>query len=155
MAFAFVADGTITEYPVGPTTIRRRFPNVVFAANLENANLAPFGVVKVADADRPSINATTQRVEEGTPALVDGTWTQVWNAVDLTSDEVQAATDAKAASVRAQRDELLVASDWAVLPDSPLSADKKTEWEQYRQGLRDITSAEGFPYSMSWPSKPA
>ena len=155
MAFAFVADGAITEYPVGPTTIRRRFPNVAFAANMENANLTPFGVVKVADADRPTIDATTQRIEEGTPVLVDGTWTQVWNTVDLTSDELQAATDAKAASVRSKRDELLAASDWTVLADSPLSTSKKTEWKTYRTALRDISSASGFPYTMSWPTKPS
>ena len=122
---------------------------------MENANLTPFGVVKVADADRPTIDATTQRIEEGAPALVDGTWTQVWNTVDLTSDEVQAATDAKAASVRNQRDELLAASDWTVLADSPLSTSKKTEWKTYRTALRDISSASGFPYTMSWPTKPS
>ena len=155
MAFAFVADGAITEYPVSSTTIRRRFPNVAFAANMENANLAPFGVVKVAQVALPTVDYTTQRIEEGTPALVDGTWTQVWNTVDLTSDEVQAATDAKAASVRNQRDELLAASDWTVLADSPLSTSKKTEWKTYRTALRDISSASGFPYTMSWPTKPS
>ena len=67
----------------------------------------------------------------------------------------RARIDSEAATrVRQVRADKLAACDWTVLPDSPLSDGKKTEWEQYRQGLRDITSAEGFPHNVSWPSEP-
>ena len=42
-------------------------------------------------------------------------------------------------SLRDYRNNLLRQSDWTVMPDSPLSDSKKTEWKTYRQKLRDIT----------------
>ena len=42
-------------------------------------------------------------------------------------------------ALRDYRNGLLFQSDWTVMPDSPLSDSKKTEWKTYRQALRDIT----------------
>ena len=50
------------------------------------------------------------------------------------------AFDRAMASLRNERNRLLAESDWAVLPDSPLSDSDKTAWETYRQELRDITN---------------
>lgn len=60
-----------------------------------------------------------------------------------------------AVKVRADRDSKLAACDWTVLTDSPLSTSKKTEWKAYRTGLRDITAADGFPHTMTWPTEPS
>ncbi len=60
-----------------------------------------------------------------------------------------------AANVRADRDKRLTACDWTVLTDSPLTTAKKTEWKTYRQALRDISAADGFPHTMSWPTEPS
>lgn len=40
--------------------------------------------------------------------------------------------------LRLKRTWLLKESDWTVMPDSPLSDSKKTEWKTYRQALRDL-----------------
>lgn len=56
---------------------------------------------------------------------------------------------------RALRDELLRQSDWAVLPDAPLSDEKKQEWMAYRQALRDIPQQSGFPEQVVMPELPA
>ena len=42
--------------------------------------------------------------------------------------------------VRTQRNAALAASDWAVLPDSPLEENRKTAIAAYRQDLRDFPS---------------
>lgn len=42
--------------------------------------------------------------------------------------------------VRTQRNAALAASDWAVLPDSPLEENRKTAIALYRQELRDFPS---------------
>jgi hypothetical protein len=56
---------------------------------------------------------------------------------------------ASATQVRAERDELLAASDHMAL------ADRITDsWRTYRQALRDLPAAEGFPESVTWPSEP-
>lgn len=39
---------------------------------------------------------------------------------------------------RNKRDRALIESDWTQLSTSPLSDAKKTEWEIYRQSLRDL-----------------
>jgi hypothetical protein len=57
----------------------------------------------------------------------------------------------QAASVRASRTQKLNDCDWTQIADS--TADKAA-WATYRQALRDITSASGFPWTMTWPETP-
>ena len=56
-----------------------------------------------------------------------------------------------AAGVRAERDALLVASDWTQVADAPVD---QAAWAMYRQSLRDITTQVGFPSAVIWPDKP-
>ena len=60
-----------------------------------------------------------------------------------------------ATDVRKERDAKLAASDWTQMADSPLAADKKTEWAAYRTSLRDLPSATGFPHTHTWPTEPS
>jgi hypothetical protein len=53
--------------------------------------------------------------------------------------------------VRGVRDGLMMQSDWSQAPDS--TADREA-WATYRQALRDITTQEGFPTNITWPTKP-
>jgi hypothetical protein len=57
----------------------------------------------------------------------------------------------KAEFVRSDRNEKLKNCDWTQIADS--TADK-TAWATYRQQLRDITTASGFPWTMTWPDAP-
>ena len=57
---------------------------------------------------------------------------------------------ASATQVRAQRDKLLASSDSMALSDRITD-----EWRTYRQALRDLPSAEGFPANVTWPSEPS
>ena len=66
--------------------------------------------------------------------------------------EYKARKDAEqAANVRTQRTEKLKNCDWTQIADS--TADKAA-WATYRQALRDITTASGFPWTMTWPESP-
>jgi hypothetical protein len=56
-------------------------------------------------------------------------------------------------SLRAIRNSLLAETDWTQAGDSPLSEDKKTEWKNYRQALRDLTDLDDLT-SIVWPAKP-
>ena len=51
--------------------------------------------------------------------------------------------------VRAERDELLAASDYMALADRITD-----EWRTYRQALRDLPQAEGFP-DVVFPTPPS
>lgn len=56
--------------------------------------------------------------------------------------------------VRRQRDDLLNKYEWTVAsPD--LTDDKKAEWKTYRQALRDLPAQSGFPWDITWPTKPS
>jgi hypothetical protein len=41
-----------------------------------------------------------------------------------------------------------------MLPDVPMAAGKKYEWEVYRSALREIDHQAGFPNEIIWPVKP-
>ena len=65
------------------------------------------------------------------------------------SDFQESAVAASATQGRAQRDALLAASDHMAL------ADRITDdWRTYRQALRDLPAAEGFPENITWPTEP-
>jgi len=67
------------------------------------------------------------------------------NWPDFQSDPVAAS----ATQVRAQRDALLAASDSMALADRITD-----EWRTYRQALRDLPAAEGFP-NVAFPTPPS
>jgi hypothetical protein len=69
----------------------------------------------------------------------------------MTAEERQIVLDEQWSAVRRRRNELLLASDWTQLTDSP--TDKAT-WAVYRQNLRDIT-AQVDPFNLVWPIKPS
>ncbi|WP_082603516.1 tail fiber assembly protein [Flavobacterium sp. Root901] len=57
-------------------------------------------------------------------------------------------------NLRTTRNTLLTDSDWTQLEDSPLSEEKKTEWKNYRQKLRDLTNLDDLT-SIFWPTQPS
>lgn len=54
--------------------------------------------------------------------------------------------------LRILRNNALFQSDWSQLDDSPLSAEEKQKYAEYRQALRDLPQQEGFP-NVSLPEK--
>lgn len=67
-------------------------------------------------------------------------------------------TEELAASVRAERDRRITATDYLVMLDYPLDTDKLEEIKAYRQALRDLPQQLGFPWGgpddpeCTWPS---
>lgn len=56
-------------------------------------------------------------------------------------------------AVRHQRDILIAATDWMVLPDAPFTESEIVEIKEYRQALRDITE-QSDPGNILWPERP-
>jgi hypothetical protein len=56
--------------------------------------------------------------------------------------------------LRKKRDELLAASDFTQLADSPLNSEQKQVWRVYRQALRNLPQQSGDPDNIIWPEKP-
>ena len=74
---------------------------------------------------------------------------EAWQG-EVTVEEVADTTD----EIRARRDRLLAATDWAGLPDSPLDAQSLEAVKTYRQALRDVPQQERFPSAITWPQMP-
>ena len=58
--------------------------------------------------------------------------------------------------VRMWRNNLLIQSDTAVLPDrwATMTSEKQQAWSTYRQTLRDIPQLFSDPADVIWPTKP-
>ena len=71
--------------------------------------------------------------------------------VNLTIEELEGVDDrCKAEQYRYVRDDLLAETDWWAVADRTM-----TDAEiSYRQALRDIPAQEGFPATITWPTKP-
>ena len=86
--------------------------------------------------------------------------------VELTAEEIaqrdaeeqawnDGAFDRAIADLRQRRNSLIASSDWVMMSDSPIT--DKTEWETYRQALRDITNGLTTVEdvnAVTWPTKP-
>lgn len=58
--------------------------------------------------------------------------------------------ETKEIEVRYKRNDLLAETDWWAAGDRTVSQAER----DYRQALRDVTSQEGFPHNVTWPTKP-
>lgn len=89
----------------------------------------------------PFLDAETQ--------LYKTTWVK-----KVSQDQYEARLFIKSREARNSRDFLIAQTDWTQMKDVVLSAEKEQEWKEYRQALRDITSQEGFPFNVVWPTAP-
>ena len=94
------------------------------------------GVCQDADFDLVP-EGTTAYVNHGdwrddTHRLVDGEFVEIVKSDEEVVSEMWL-------SVRTIRDGRLKSSDWTQMPDSPLTSDQRSEWQMYRQQLRDLT----------------
>jgi len=123
------------------------FPNVSFpASGPSDAFLSEQGAVKVS-MFRP--HTATQKLVSCAPVVENG-FAYVVEVADKTEAEIAADVASKEAQVRAARDRALSASDWTQVADAPVD---QQAWATYRQALRDLPSAEGWP-DVELPSEP-
>jgi hypothetical protein len=137
-------------YPYSIQQLKLDEYNVSFPNDLTTEILEGFGVHSVQQTPMP--NDYTKNISEGTPQLIDGVYTQMWNQTDATQEEINTKIQNQWEQIRVARNEILKECDWAVLPDSPVSASIE-EWKTYRQQLRDVTS-QSNPFEIVWPTHP-
>jgi hypothetical protein len=96
------------------------------------------------------------------PSNTDGKFYKLSNGVPVTMTEKELEDyrfDLKRTWVlqdaRNKRDRALIESDWTQLSTSPLSDAKKTEWETYRQALRDLPDNISEDLAYTLPVVPA
>lgn len=115
-------------------------PNTSFPDLPSNDLLALWNVYPYVILNQPEYDYLTQTAVAAPITQINGVWTQAWVIENLPIEQAEQ-------GVRAQRDELLLQTDWAALSDRVLTP----EMAAYRQALRDVTKQQGFPYNVVWP----
>lgn len=135
-----ITNGVPSKYTIGQ--LRRDNPQTSFPRIIPDSVLADYSVYpcSIVDVDIDPLVQTK----------VDGDYTQTNNIWSLQRVAANLPQQDAERNVREHRDALLLETDYLALSDNTMSAAMTT----YRQELRDITDQAGFPYSVTWPTKP-
>jgi len=137
-----LTNGQPEKYSIGQ--LRRDNPNTSFPKAPSDELLARWDVYPYTVPVRPDFDPLVQECIEGNFVEVNGAWMLPWVVQNKAQDQAER-------SIRKKRDSLLQDTDWTQVADAPVN---QTAWAAYRQELRDITTQDGFPYSVTWPNKP-
>ena len=147
-----IENNQVAQYPYSIEQLREDNSNISFPAEISNDTLAAYGVYPVSYGPAPSYNPATQKLAVSSqPSFVNGNWILTKSIIDKTAEQITNDTATQAIQMRALRDQRLTQTDWCALSDVTMS----TEMTTYRQALRDLPTQEGFPYNVTWPTKPA
>lgn len=151
--------------------LKNKYKNVSLPKVWTQTTLDSLGVDPIYESDPPSVESNQKAVQSGTVKNSDGQWVYAWsvealfkdytvtdsegNETTVTAEEQLAAktkadTDSLALSARNKRNDLLKETDHYGLSDVTMSDAMTT----YRQALRDVPQQEGFPETITWPTKP-
>ena len=138
-----LTNGSVDQFPYTIGQLRRDNPSVSFPAKIPDSILNQYDVYPVTELDKPSFDSVTQTLTLGTPSLNGNQWEVSY----VVENRLQADAELR---VRQNRDALLIETDWMALSDVTMSSEMTT----YRQALRDVPSQSGFPFNITWPTKP-
>ena len=86
---------------------------------------------------------------------VDGVYSDLTAEEEAALDAMSDAADLDLTPIRNERAARLASSDWTDLPNAPLTAEKATEWQTYRQELRDYPAqSDRISTLPEWPTPP-
>lgn len=143
--------------------IRKLFSNTSLP-RVWDSNVCEFlGIDPILESPSPEITRYQTAIKNGVEQDANGNWVWAWTIgpVFTDNDEGTAAEqeaayrqsidDKQATAIRSERDSLLSQTDWTQVADAPVD---QTAWATYRQALRDVPAQAGFPWEVTWPSKP-
>ena len=157
MLLVKTSNGQVEQFPYTLGDLRRDNPQTSFPKKIGDAILASYGIYHVMPETQPEYDNLVQSLvrdpephnnetavdEETGETYNTGRWVIGYTAENKPQYQAEDA-------VRNKRDQLLKETDWMALSDVTMSA----EMTSYRQALRDITAQAGFPYEVTWPTKP-
>ena len=148
---------------------RALHPSTSFTQQINAETLDAFGADVVFEGPQATGGTVYQYSQASGVELVNGKWftkhilgpifidreaTETEPAQTAAQQEAayKTAKDAdQAKSVRTSRNDKLKECDWTQISDATVD---QTVWATYRQALRNISSQEGFPWTITWPEQP-
>jgi hypothetical protein len=144
MLLVKTSNGVVEQYPYTISDLYHDNPHTSFPKTVSKDALANYSVYEVTPTTRPEYNHLVQSVVcNSEPHVESGEWVIGYTVENKTQDLAET-------NVRNYRSNLLSKTDWMATTDNTMT----TAMAEYRQALRDITSQEGFPYDVTWPTKP-
>ena len=143
--FIKLTNGTPAKYTLGQ--LRRDNPPTSFPKLIPDDLLASYDVYPYTRPIAPEYDSLTHRLTDGAFEQVDGAWVLPYVVEQQPLEQAER-------NIRSRRDGLLQETDWIVIKSYERGQNIPAEWELYRQALRDITEQAGFPYEVTWPTKP-
>jgi len=140
-----LTNGTPAKYTLGQ--LRRDNPQTSFPKLIPDDLLASYDVYPYTRPNTPEYDNLSHRLTDGAFEQVDGAWSLPYVVEQLPKDQSER-------NIRSRRDSLLQDTDWIVIKSYERGQNIPAEWELYRQALRDITEQTGFPYEVTWPTRP-
>ena len=140
-----LTNGTPAKYTLGQ--LRRDNPHTSFPKLIPDDLLASYDVYPYTRPAAPEYDSLTHRLTDGSFEQVDGAWVLPYVVEQQPLEQAER-------NIRSRRDGLLQETDWIVIKSYERGQNIPAEWELYRQALRDITEQAGFPYEVTWPTKP-
>jgi hypothetical protein len=131
--------------------IRKMYADTSLPASWNKETCEELGIDPILESPMPQVTRYQTATQNGIEQDSKGNWVWAWAVTDMTTEGIAYLNNQEADSVRNHRNTLLSGSDWTQLADAPVN---KAEWATYRQALRDITTQEGFPWNVVWPTKP-
>lgn len=148
MNYILVENGQIVG---NPTQLPKNWANVSNFYLLDNQTLKQYGwyPYRFVEAQK-----NENQYYDGSDFVIEENEVVEYQKVrNKTQQEIEDETEGMWRAIRDRRNELLLECDWTQLADSPLTNQKQTEWQIYRQSLRDITT-QSNPFSINWPTPP-
>jgi hypothetical protein len=148
--YVLLVDGEYSEYSskIVAGDILANMLKIEYSENME----VPAEWVELVEENFPALT----KYQTITSAItdVDGVLTRTYAVSEGTPERIFEVDNQISKFMRKKRDALLSQCDWTQLPDAQLTEEKKTEWVNYRQALRDITDDALFPTYNQWPTAP-
>lgn len=139
----------------------------IIASGVSNTDVLPFVVLEGNNYLEGYGSNATQYVANG--AIVDYTIQQqatkaskpnyecAWSNTTFEWVDTRTAeqkNDEASNATIAKRDVLLNESDWIVIRAVDQGTPIPTDWQTYRQSLRDVSEQSGYPFNVVWPISP-
>ena len=145
--------GSNITYPYSIQDLKLENKNVSFPSIISDSLLETFGIYKVELRDSGYDDDYTKNVTEVTPTLSGSVYVQTYEITDADETTLNIRKEIKWSEIREERNRLLSQCDWTQFQDSPITGSQLTDWQTYRQSLRDVTS-QSDPYNIIWPTQP-
>lgn len=160
MSYALIQNGKVVAYPYSLTTFRATNPNISLPQNPTEAQLNAQGIYTVYPTNPPSYNPITQNLNEVTPTLQAGKWTQTWAVTPATPQEIADRQAAARQENAAYGSQLLQNTDWTAIASiaDPLECNpylaNRQAFLQYRNQVRQIVLNPPVATPV-WPTPPS